>query len=425
MRSRPRWAELALAFVLAGCASEAGETGDAGNDDGSTMPTGTLAPPPSSEVATSSTAAGTTGTDSASSTAPGTTAAATTSATVDLSTRAPLEELARIDGFLVAMAFQGDALLFTEKTGTVYRLAPGATELEAWLRIDDVRAGGEQGLLGIAVDPTDPTGVTVFVTQGQGDGRVNRVLRYTDTGTGLDPESVVTLLEIPREGDDLECTNHNGGNIHYGPDGYLYVTVGEYGCTQEHAQDLESLKGKMLRIDPLTGAAAPDNPLGNEIWAYGLRNAFDFTFDTVTGSLWATENGPGCNDELDIVAAGQNYGWPEQRCADTPGVAPIWIWENPVALTGIAIYDGPALPEGAGASALVCDYNTGSLRVLPMDTGRAGVIDEAAYLPGGQHCFTDILAAPDGSILFLDAGPESSVLWRLNSAAAWGEPTGQ
>ena len=128
--------------------------------------------------------------------------------------------------------------------------------------------------------------------------------------------------------DDLPigASIHNGGRIAFGPDGKLYVTIGDT-SRPETAQDAEALKGKILRYNP-DGSILADNPIpGSPVYALGLRNPFGLAFRPETGELFATDNGPAGNDELNVIRAGANYGWPEAvgLTTDTRFTNPIFI----------------------------------------------------------------------------------------------------
>src|SRR5262249_29735556 len=148
-------------------------------------------------------------------------------------------------------------------------------------------------------------------------------------------------------------SNHNGGAIHFGPDRRLYAVIGENGKAP-NAQDLTTYAGKVLRMTR-TGRVPPDNPFPDSlVWSYGLRNSFGFAFDPLPGDLWETENGPTCNDEVNRIVRGANYGWgPSETCEGTaPGntnqdgpdpVLPLAVFNPVIAPTGAAFCDGCGL----------------------------------------------------------------------------------
>ena len=192
----------------------------------------------------------------------------------------------------------GSALVTERDSGRILRIAgKKVTEVGD---IDETRASGEAGLLGLAVSPDFATDQQVYVyTSTDSDNRVLR-LRYAD-GRISSPTPVLT--GIPRG------FIHDGGRLAFGRDGYLYVSTGESGVP-ELAQDRGSLGGKILRITT-DGKPAPGNPdPDSTVWSLGHRNVQGITFDG-GGRLWASEFGQNTFDELNLIEAGTNYGWPE------------------------------------------------------------------------------------------------------------------
>ncbi len=227
----------------------------------------------------------------------------------------------------VDIANSGDERLFiVEQGGVVWVLDAGGNKLPApFLDIDDrVGSGGERGLLGIAFHPDYPNSGYFFVnyTNNSGDSRISR-FSVTDADPNIaDPDSELILLEVSQP-----FGNHNGGCIKFGLDGYLYTTLGDGGSggdPQGNGQNRQAFLGKMLRIDVDGGSpySIPDsNPFStddetlDEIWALGLRNAWRFSFDRVTGDVWTGDVGQSNWEEIDFQPAsspgGENYGW---RC---------------------------------------------------------------------------------------------------------------
>ncbi|WP_264925812.1 sorbosone dehydrogenase family protein [Streptomyces sp. A012304] len=218
----------------------------------------------------------------------------------------------------------GTAALVTERnTGEVYkagvdgsRQRVGAVPYSVW----SLETQDKGGLLGVAVSPTwnGVTDQAVFFMQTTAVD--NRVVRMDFDGRSLSGYTPV-LTGIRRD------TQHNGGHLAFGPDGYLYVTTGD-ALQPRLAQDKDSLNGKILRITR-TGAAAPGNPFGNHVYSYGHRNPEGLAWDE-RGRLWETEIGESTWDELNLIDPGANYGWPtcEGFCS-TPGMTdPKRVW-NP------------------------------------------------------------------------------------------------
>jgi glucose/arabinose dehydrogenase len=194
--------------------------------------------------------------------------------------------------------------------------------------IDEVAPAGEGGLLGIALSPTFGNDRLVFLYYSV--AQENRVVRFRYAGTELsEPTPIIT--GIPR------ASNHNGGRLRFGPDGYLYVTTGDAGRT-ENAQDRNSLGGKILRV-AADGSIPADNPFGNAVYSYGHRNVQGIGWDG-RGRMYASEFGQNTWDELNLIERGGNYGWPGSEGETTqPGlITPLLVWRTSEASpSGIAV----------------------------------------------------------------------------------------
>ena len=302
-----------------------------------------------------------------------------------------------------------------EQGGTVRTFVPGnrgAVEQAVDLR-DRVWAGGEAGLLGMAFHPRFSENGEVFLSYtapgGVGAALVSRVSRFhsPDRRT-VDPDSEVVLLSL-----DQPYPNHNGGNIEFGPDGYLYIGFGDGGAAGDpgdHAQNRNTLLGAMLRIDvdgtdPERGlpyAIPPDNPFASsprcgdrgcpEIHAWGLRNPWRWSFDRETGRLWAGDVGQNEFEEIDIVERGGNYGW---RCYEgneeyDPRACgsrndhrfPVAVYDHGegCAVTGGYVYRGAGLPDLRGRY-LYGDFCSGRVWSLDAENPEAG--PELLFAQGG------------------------------------------
>ncbi len=323
--------------------------------------------------------------------------------------------------FPVAMAWTPDGRLFyTEKSGAIRVVENGQLRDEpfAELDVDDLF---ERGLLGIAADPDFATNGYIYVYHSRADNGGHRVVRLRDeNGRGVEP---TILLDEPNPtGHAL----HNGGNLHFGPDGYLYLTLGE-NFDAGQSQRLDTPLGKILRIDAADGSAPADNPFyddgdpaaGNDdrIWAYGLRNSFDFAFHPVTNEMFATENGPECDDEINRIEPGANYGWrPESFCGDPHDgfVPPLWRFTDTIALTGIAFHQGDMF---------VCAWNTFDLfRVRGSDGTFRALTGVESW--DGVSCQTDVTPGPDGALYVSDFQSISRVVLADAGAPDFGVPGG-
>lgn len=261
--------------------------------------------------------------------------------------------------------------------------APTTTALDIAAKIV---SEGEAGLLGIAVDPKfgDNGFVYLHFTAPlllpiPGVVFQSIIARYhsNDGGATFDPASEKRLLVV-----NQPFVNHNGGHIAFGPDGFLYISLGDGGAggdPQGNGQNKDVLLGKILRIDPKGGdpyAIPPSNPFAGgggraEIFAYGLRNAWKFSFDTASGELWAGDVGQGKYEEVDRIVVGGNYGWNTREgkhCYDKPAcssegfIDPVVEYDHTegIAITGGYVYRGTKIPSLFGKY-IYADFGTGRI----------------------------------------------------------------
>ena len=276
-----------------------------------------------------------------------------------------------------------DRIFVVEKSGRilVFPNDPSVKEAAVFLDIQaKVQSSwSETGLLSAAFHPDYAKNGYVFLDYDVGENtaasplktRISRFHVSAGDPDAADPASELIVMEIVQP-----YTNHNGGQLAFGPDGMLYIGMGDGGSggdPQGNGQSLTSLLGKMLRIDidappaGLTYAVPPDNPFIDtdaarpEIWAYGLRNPWRFSFDPVTGQLWAGDVGQGKIEEIDIIEQGKNYGWnvmegtkcyePATGCDKAGKVLPVAEYTHSVgvSVTGGFVYRGQKLPGLFGA----------------------------------------------------------------------------
>jgi glucose/arabinose dehydrogenase len=196
--------------------------------------------------------------------------------------------------------------------------------------------GGEQGLLGLAFAPDYATSGHLYVNYTRSGDGATIIERYTVSGNPnlADAGSGQTMLTVSQP-----FANHNGGQIAFGPDGFLYVGMGDGGAAgdpQDNAQNTGNLLGAILRLDTSTvpASVAAGNPFGNEIWAYGLRNPYRFSFDRSTGDLWTADVGENTVEEVNLQRAsslgGENYGW---RCYEGSNAFDLANCPAPASLT--------------------------------------------------------------------------------------------
>ena len=295
----------------------------------------------------------------------------------------------------------GSSFFVAEQGGRVFVLHPGGDELLLDIRSQVSRERNEEGLLSVAVDP-------VFVESGylwvyysvEGGPRRTRLSRFTVEPQSsnpfvADPDSELVILEVAQP-----FPNHNGGAIRFGPDGMLYLGLGDGGSAGDptgNGQNPATLLGSIIRIDVGEATAAEPYriPEGNpfvgtfegrgEIWAYGLRNPWRMAFDPMTGQLWAGDVGQGELEEIDVIERGGNYGWnrlegsscfePRSGC-DRAGVTlPVAEYDRDAgcSVTGGVVYRGDDVPSLRG-SYLFSDFCNGTIWALPPGGGEVVAI---------------------------------------------------
>jgi len=321
-----------------------------------------------------------------------------------------LVERVIVADFPVALAFAPDGRLFyTEKEGGRVRVVSPEGVLQPQPVISlPTDSYVERGMLGIAIDPDFETNHFIWVFHTQPNTiepplPINKIVRFTEVdGIGQDPVEMLSVPVTTREG------FHMGGNLHFGPDGMLYVSIGDIG-DEAAAQEIDAITGRIHRFEVVGDmlVPAPGNPFDdNSTWAYGLRNPFDFDFDPVSGDIIAGENGPTCDDEINLIFPGGNYGWrPDYPCDDNAPqdaarfVYPLVFYTPPEAITGVLVYDGAMFPEWQN-DVFFCGWNRGIMRRMTLDEDRA-LVERITDVPlPNQTCSTDIEVAPDGSIYF-------------------------
>lgn len=308
----------------------------------------------------------------------------------------------------VAMAHAGDERMFVVQQGGLIRIvAPdGSIAATPFLNISSlVVSGGERGLLGLAFHPQYETNGYFYVNYTRSGDGATVIARYTRSASNpdlADNASAQILMVIPQP-----FSNHNGGSLAFGPDGYLYIGTGDGGSGGDpgnRSQNINDNLGKMLRID-VDGAAPYTNPATNpfvgvagndEIWATGLRNPWKFSFDTLTGDLWIADVGQNALEEINRVLfplpAGLNFGW---RCYEgnqvynNSGCPPASALEMPFAqynhsggrcsITGGYVYRGATYPNFTGLY-FFADFCSGQIGTVD----QTGTMTFASGLPSGS-----------------------------------------
>ena len=303
----------------------------------------------------------------------------------------------------VTHAGDGSGRLFVvEQTGAI-RIVRDSTVLDRpFLDVSElVVAGGEQGLLGLAFHPQYRRNGRFFIdyTDVNGDTVVAEV-RVSDDPDVADEGSVNPLLEV-----DQPFGNHNGGQLAFGPDGFLYVATGDGGSAgdpENNGQDTGSLLGKLLRLDVDSGdryGIPDDNPFATgggarEVWAFGLRNPWRFSFDSETDELWIADVGQGDFEEINRVPggrAGLNYGWNAMEgtecfegsdCDQSGKVMPIsgYTHDSGCSVTGGFVYRGSRYPALTGGY-IFGDYCSGT--IWGIDATAEGFTEPVELLQSG------------------------------------------
>jgi glucose/arabinose dehydrogenase len=264
----------------------------------------------------------------------------------------------------------------------------------------------EQGLVGLTLPPSFPAQPWLYayatrMVRGVARDQILRIRMVGNRGVAMQ-----LVLDVQVAG-----IRHNGGRMLFGPDGMLYVVVGET-LQSELAQDRSVNSGKILRMTP-TGGIPPDNPFhGSRIYSYGHRNSFGLAFDPKSGDLWETENGPECNDELNRILPGRNYGWgPSETCSGTapgdtnqdgPKPVPPQLWyATTIGPTGIAFCDGCGLGTAREGDAFFGAFNTGDIHEVQLSADRTKAVHDSTPFNHGNLVLS-IEPGPDGTLYFSD-----------------------
>ena len=331
-----------------------------------------------------------------------------------------------------AMALHPDGRIFVcQQTGELRVIKSGVVLSTPFLTLS-VNSSGERGLLGVAFDPNYATNRFVYVYYTATTPAIhNRVSRFTANNANEDVAvagSEVILLEL----ENLNATNHNGGAIHFGPDGKLYIATGE-NAVPLNSQSLGNRLGKILRINS-DGTIPADNPtsfpnttgspagVNRAIWAVGLRNPFTFSFQPGTGRMHINDVGQNTWEEINVGAAGANYGWPtcEGTCGTAGMTTPIYQYSSavsaPCAITGGAFYNPmtQTFPAQYIGKYFFADFCANWIKTI--DPLFPPATDQAVDAFTNIHLPVDIQVASDGSLYYLARG--SSSVFRVQYSGA-------
>ncbi|MFC6999165.1 PQQ-dependent sugar dehydrogenase [Rufibacter roseus] len=321
------------------------------------------------------------------------------------------------------------SLLVTEKSGRL-RIISASGEVGAPIAgLPNVEAGGQAGLLDVALSPNFSTDNTIFwsFTEPWAGGNGTSVARGVLSADRTSLGQVKTIFRaLPTYNNKM----HFGSRLAFSPDGMLYVTLGERSdlATRPQAQHLDSHLGKIIKITP-QGAPAPDNPfIGQagalpEIWSVGHRNVEAAAFDAA-GKLWIVDMGPQGGDELNLIQKGKNYGWPlvtygeEYSGSPVPNSVtqkegfeqPVYYWDPVIAPSGAQFYSGNAFPEWRG------DLFIGGLkdkRLVRLKIKDGKVTGEEHLLQDRNQRIRDVRQGPDGA-LYIVTDQTNGELWKIS-----------
>lgn len=322
-----------------------------------------------------------------------------------------------------AMEFAPDGRLFICQQGGALRVVKNGALLTQPFVTLTVDSDGERGLLGIAFDPNfNANGYLYLYYTVPGSPAHNRISRFTANGDVVTPGSELPILDLDALSD---ATNHNGGALHFGPDGMLYVAVGE-NANPANAQTLSNRLGKLLRIRP-DGGIPTDNPFYTQasganraIWALGLRNPFTFDVERGTGRVFINDVGQDTWEEINLGVAGANYGWPivEGPSNDTRFRAPLFAYQHGNsatrgdAITGGAFYSPatPQFPNDYQGDYFFADFTSGWIRRRDQATGVVSLFASGISAP------VDLKVGPEGALYYLDRG--SDAVYRISYSTA-------
>ena len=330
-----------------------------------------------------------------------------------------------LGGAPTAMGFAPDGRLFVcLQNGQLRVIKNGALLATPFVALS-VNSSGERGLLGVTFDPNFASNQFVYVYYTTNSAPIhNRISRFTANGDVAAANSEVVVMDL----DNLSsATNHNGGAIHFGPDGKLYAVVGE-NANPANAQSFSNRLGKVLRINP-DGTIPTDNPFFNtatgdnrSIWALGLRNPFTFGFQPGTGRMFINDVGQSTWEEIDDGIAGSNYGWPNCEGSCSPANAnfrdPIFQYSSASGTSECAIVGGafynPAInqfPASYLGKYFFADLCGGWIRVFDPAAGTAAGFATGISQP------VDLKVGPDGALYYLARGNNGQV-FRVTAVAS-------
>lgn len=289
----------------------------------------------------------------------------------------------------------------TERFGRISRINPNNGEISVLFEIEEVFEDGERGLMGMALSPNFEENPFVYLAYNTGFDNNStdiKLARFRYDGEKL-TDQVVILQDIQG------WWNHDGSRLAFMNDGTLLMTIGD-AAKEDWAQDTTNLNGSIIRINP-DGSVPEDNPFpGNPIFIYGSRNAQGLVIHN--NIIYSSEHGPNTDDEVNIIQAGKNYGWPEVHgycdkafeqsfCENNEVIEPIAAWTPTLAVAGIDFYYHNLIPEWNN-SVLVTSLKSGTLVQLKMAENGTEVLNEYRFFNGQFGRLRDICISPEGRV---------------------------
>lgn len=287
----------------------------------------------------------------------------------------------------------------TERFGRISRVNPATGAVIPLLTVSEVQSNGEGGMLGMVLHPNFSSDPYVYVAYNYSSGSYReKIVRFTYNGnTLINPVNII---------DNIAASSiHNGCRLLITPDLKLLITTGD-AANQSTPQNLNSLNGKVLRLN-LDGTIPSDNPIaGNPLWSYGHRNAQGLVL--ANGILYSSEHGPDTDDEINIIEKGKNYGWPDVRgfcntgseqnfCIANNVKEPIMAWTPTIAACGLDYYDHNQVPQWKNSLLLVALKNA-RLYQMKLNTTHTSVIETNEYFTNKYGRLRDLCISPDGKV---------------------------
>lgn len=293
-------------------------------------------------------------------------------------------------------------LLVTERPGIVRQVVDGKLLAEPVRSFPEVSQESEEGLMGMVLDPEYATNKQLYLCVAyQADGKTfDKIIRVTDAGTTLNQDTMI-LDKIPA------AQFHAGCRLRIGPDNKLYISTGD-ATNKQIAQDLQSLGGKILRLN-LDGSIPADNPFPNSlVYSYGHRNPQGFDWQPDTNIMVATEHGPSGNDgpgggdEVNLITAGQNYGWPvvSHTNSKVGMVDPLLVFTPAIAPASGMFYRGTVFPQFTNTFLFGALKGQGMIQVVfnPDQPGKVASYQKLPQIEVGR--IRDVMEGPDGLLYF-------------------------